>query len=190
MRWRRREARHERLISRVRAVERERAKALVAAAYQDAAAYVASHPFCREVDKMHDFCDCKKMAAKLHSRTTDDASRALELAIEDDGAVSDMRELRKLCEWLNNEAEELAKQAIARENYAKCDETTLLKEDERRTHRMAEQMMGRKIPRSTSAELRRDAHIQRKIADKCDMESKQLSRWSDLVLSLAKEAGK
>lgn len=97
-------------------------------------------------------------------------------------------DLLDLASWLEIESEELMKEAMGREGYAKCDENLLSEGDERKAHKIAEQMAGRKLPHQSAEELRRNASIQRKIAAKCEAEAKQLSRWADTVRAEAARA--
>ena len=90
--------------------------------------------------------------------------------------------MSKLREWLEEEAEELMKQAMGRRGYAECEEISST--DKKIAHKIAEQMTGRKLPHTTAAEDRRNASIQRKIAEKCECESRQLSQWADMLRQL------
>jgi len=87
---------------------------------------------------------------------------------------------RELEKWLRDEANERIKRAASRRTYAHAGDG-LTDADREAGHRIAEQMMGRNLPRRTRAEDARTARIEVRIASKLEEEAAMLLRFADWV---------
>lgn len=92
-------------------------------------------------------------------------------------------ELEKLREWLLGRAEQLNAQAEGRKQMAASSRCEVSPKDRRIAHKLAEQMMGRRLPKTTAAEEKRSAEIDEKIAAKYEDEARQLTEWAALLAS-------
>lgn len=100
-----------------------------------------------------------------------------------------MNDLIALCDWLENKAEDLMKNAIARRESERVMRG-LTRKELVEAKRMAEQMVGRKLPGAIASvsDNKRNADIQIRIAEKYEAESRQLSAWADSLRKLLGEA--
>lgn len=85
--------------------------------------------------------------------------------------------------WLRKESSERIQRAAARRMYAGSG-ANLTDEDRKSAHRLAEQMTGRKLPKTTRAEDTKSAAIQFLIAARLDDEAAMLLRFADWVASI------
>jgi hypothetical protein len=91
-------------------------------------------------------------------------------------------EFTDIAAWLQNEAEELAKAAMSREDMARnLRDSTVA--DLKGAKILAEKMSGRKLPavKTSLRSARIDAEVQEKIAAKLTAESLQLTKWADFL---------
>lgn len=95
-----------------------------------------------------------------------------------------LRETEKLAEYLQNKAEQLMKQVVARREAAACLTGASLS-DLKAAKRIAEQMSGRKHPPISMKKNARDAGIQNSIATKLEAESLCLNGWAEMIRGLA-----
>lgn len=89
-----------------------------------------------------------------------------------------MADFESLRDWLRNEANELLKQAKGRRDM-QANGQNATQADLDAGHRLAEKMMGRKLPRTSVEKSKQDAAVQGRIADKLEAEASQLSVWAD-----------
>ena len=82
--------------------------------------------------------------------------------------------------WLRKEAGERMRAAESRRGYASAGEN-LTNEGREAAHKITEQMLGRKISKSTRTEELNSARIQKNIASKLDKEAEMLIRFADFV---------
>jgi hypothetical protein len=88
----------------------------------------------------------------------------------------------ELEEWLRKEAGERIKKSESRRYYARTSEN-LSEEDRKIAHTLAEQMMGRKLPKTSRAQEKKNAQMEERIASKLDREAATLLRFADFVRS-------
>lgn len=88
----------------------------------------------------------------------------------------------ELEQWLRNEAETRLSRAASRRGYARAGRN-LNPEDRKAAHAMAEQLLGRSIPKTDPAEDEKSADVQDRIASKLEREAAKLLRFADFVYS-------
>ena len=86
----------------------------------------------------------------------------------------------ELEEWLRSEASERIKRAESRRSYVRAG-INLSAEDRQIAHVLAEQMMGRKLPKSSRKQDEINAQTQERIATKLEKESTMILRFADFV---------
>lgn len=86
--------------------------------------------------------------------------------------------------WLRKGATDRTRQAESRRDYARSS-VGLSGVDRREAHRLAEQMMGRKLPTTTRDQDRASAKCEERIAVKLDLEAAMLTRFADFISSLS-----
>jgi hypothetical protein len=91
--------------------------------------------------------------------------------------------LRELVEWLEQEAEEQMKSVTARREMRDTFKDITAPEL-RASQRIAEQMAGRKLPKTTVKQAHVSAQIHARIAVKIEAEAIQLSKWADLLRAM------
>ncbi len=94
----------------------------------------------------------------------------------------------ELEQWLRKEANDRIQKAAARRGSARVG-ANLTNEDRKAAHALAEQMMGRKLPKMSRAAEERSAIIEERIASKLEQEAKMLLRFAGFVASLPSEVG-
>jgi hypothetical protein len=82
--------------------------------------------------------------------------------------------------WLRDQARERVKNASSRRSYAQSSEN-LTDDDRKIAHRLAEQMFGRKLPKTTKESDQKNARLDERIAEKLDEEAAMLTRFADFV---------
>jgi hypothetical protein len=90
----------------------------------------------------------------------------------------------ELEQWLRNEAAERTRYAEARKSYVKSGQN-LSDEDRRIAHVIAEQMMGRKLPKTSRKQDAESAKMQERIAAKLEAQASMLLRFADFIRDLS-----
>jgi len=89
-----------------------------------------------------------------------------------------MNERLKLDTWLRARANQLIARANSRRSYAEAG-NNLTPDDMKAAHRIAEQMMGRKLPCQTAAQRKKSAEMEQHIASKLEAEAAMLNEFAD-----------
>ena len=95
----------------------------------------------------------------------------------------------ELEQWLRDQARTRIQQALARRSYARAG-TNLTDVDRRVVHALAEQMSGRKLPKTSRADEAKSATIEEHIASKLEGEAAMLLRFAAFVCSIDAEGSK
>lgn len=93
---------------------------------------------------------------------------------------------RELETWLRKKAADLGKNAASRRSYAQAS-VDVMEETRKAGHKIAEQMMGRKIPKTSRADDLKSAAINERIAAKLEAEAAMLNRFADYAAQKAGE---
>jgi len=83
-------------------------------------------------------------------------------------------------QWLRKEASERSQHANSRRSSALCSRNCI-DEDRKIAHILAEQTLGRKIPKTSKKQDEESAAIQDRIASKLDKEAETLLRFAEFV---------
>jgi hypothetical protein len=89
----------------------------------------------------------------------------------------------ELEQWLRKEAGDRIQKAASRRSYAQASRGGS-DEDRAVGHVLAEQMLGRKIPKQSRAEAENSAKMEERIASKLDQEAAMILRFADFVCSM------
>jgi len=88
----------------------------------------------------------------------------------------------ELEQWLRKEASTRIQRAKSRRSCARAGRDCT-EEDRAAGHVLAEQMLGRKLPKTSRAEEEQSARIEERIASKLDLEAAMILRFADFVCS-------
>jgi hypothetical protein len=94
-----------------------------------------------------------------------------------DSIMETRQELEK---WLRDRAVHCSLQAAGRRSAAR-EPDGFTEEDRKISHKLAEQMMGRRLPKISAAERAKNAAIDERIAKKLDEEAEMMLRFAAFV---------
>jgi hypothetical protein len=89
----------------------------------------------------------------------------------------------ELEQWLRKEASERIQRAESRRTYARSGRDCT-DEDKAIAHILAEQMLGRKLPKTSRTEEEKNARIEERIASRLDKEAAMILRFANFVCSI------
>lgn len=94
-------------------------------------------------------------------------------------SVDSKETLRECRQWILDEISELNKLSLYHRQSAEISRAPMSEADRKAAHQMAEQMSGRRLPKSTRANDLQNAVIDDRIADKYEKKIWRLQRYAD-----------